>query len=72
MSHLLNVLWTIALVLRCLGSGHYLWGGGWLQNGRGGASEVLPLQNWGGEAEKVLAMLKGGQVKFWGSFDVVA
>ena len=47
-------------------------GGGYKTGGGGGASEVLPLQNWGGEAEKVLAMLKGGQVKFWGSFDVVA
>ena len=31
--------------------------GGGLQNGRGGACEVLPLQKGG--AEKVLAMLKG-------------
>ena len=29
-----------------------------------GASEVLPLQKWGGEAEKVVAMLKGGYKRF--------
>ena len=34
-------------------------GRGGLQNGRGGACEVLPLRKGGG-AEKVLAMLKGG------------
>ena len=46
--------------------------GGGLQNGRGGAREVLPLQKGGG-AEKVLAMLKGGgHKKFWGSFYAVA
>ena len=46
--------------------------GGGLQNGRGGAREVLP-QGKGG-AEKVLAMLKGGggHNKFWGIFYVVA
>ena len=38
--------------------------GGGLQNGRGGAREVLPLRK--GEAEKVLAMLKGGAQKVWG------
>ena len=37
--------------------------GGW-------AREVLPLRKGG--AEKVLAMLKGGHKKFWGSFYVVA
>ena len=37
-------------------------GGGGLQNGRGGAREVLPL--WKGGAEKVLAILKGGHKKF--------
>ena len=36
----------------------------------GGACEVLPLRK--GVAEKVLAVLKGGQKKFWGSFYVVA
>ena len=45
--------------------------GGGLQNGRGGAREVLPLRKGGG-AEKVLAMLKGGNKKFWGRFYVVA
>ena len=45
-------------------------GRGVLQNGRGGAREVLPLRKGG--AEKVLAMLKGGHKKFWGSFYVVA
>ena len=44
--------------------------GGGLQNGRGGAREVLPLQKGG--AERVLAMLKGGYNKFWGSFYAVA
>ena len=48
--------------------------------GRGGtkrgwrAREVLLLQKGGGGgcAEKVLAMLKGGLNKFWGSFYAVA
>ena len=41
--------------------------GGELQNGRGGARDVLPLRKGG--MEKVLAMLKGGgQRKCWGSF----
>ena len=35
-------------------------GEGGYTTGRGGASEVLPLQKGGGGAEKVLAMLKGG------------
>ena len=48
-------------------------GGGGLQNGRGvGAREVLPLRRGGGGAQKVLAMLKGGHKKFWGSFYAVA
>ena len=38
------------------------YGEGGLQNGRGGAREVLPLRKGG--AEKVLAMLKGGQKSF--------
>ena len=41
-----------------------------LQNGRGGACEVLPLRKGG--AKKVLAMLKGGHKKFWGRFYAVA
>ena len=47
---------------------------GGLQNGRGGAREVLPLRKrgGGGGAEKVLAMLKGGHKKFRGSFSLVA
>ena len=45
-------------------------GGGGLQNGRGGANEVLPLRKGG--AEKVLAILKGGHKKFWGRFYAVA
>ena len=45
--------------------------GGGLQNGRGGAHEVLSLQKGGG-AEKVLAILKGGHKKFWVSFYAVA
>ena len=39
-------------------------GGGGLQNGRGGAREVLPL--WKGGAEKVLAIVKGGAQKVSG------
>ena len=43
------------------------YGEGGLQNGRGGAREVLPLRKGG--AEKVLAILKGGGHKrFWGRF----
>ena len=45
-------------------------GRGGLQNGRGGAREVLPLRKGG--KEKVLAILKGGHKKFWGSFYAVA
>ena len=45
-------------------------GGGTKQEG--GAREVLPLRKGGGGAVKVLAMLKGGQKKFWGSFHMVA
>ena len=45
-------------------------GRGGPQNGRGGASEVLPLRKGG--TEKVLAMLKGGHKKFWGRFYAVA
>ena len=38
-----------------------------------GACEVLPLRKEEGEGTgKVLAMLKAGQNKFWGSFSVVA
>ena len=37
---------------------------------RCGACEVLPLRKGG--AEKVLAILKGGHKKFWGSFYAVA
>ena len=44
-------------------------GRGGYQTG-GGAREVLPLRK--GEAEKVLAMLKGGHKKFWGRFYAVA
>ena len=43
---------------------------GGLQNGRGGVREVLPLRK--GRAEKVLAILKEGHKKFWGSFYAVA
>ena len=45
-------------------------GRGGLQNGRGGAREVLPLRKGG--AEKVLAILKGGHKNFWGRFYAVA
>ena len=44
--------------------------GGGYKTGGGGACEVLPLRKGG--VEKVLAMLKGGHKKFWGSFYVVA
>ena len=43
-------------------------GEGGLQNGRGGACEVLPLQKKGGGAEKVLAMKKGGTQQVLGQF----
>ena len=46
-------------------------GGGGYKTGGRGAREVLPLRKGGG-AEKVLAMLKGGHNKFWGSFYAVA
>ena len=42
--------------------------GGYKTGGR--ACEVLPLRKGG--TEKVLAMLKGGHKKFWGSFYAVA
>ena len=32
--------------------------------------KFYPYEKWG--AEKVLAMLKGGHKKFWGSFSTVA
>ena len=57
--------------LRWLRDWSLITGRGGLLNGRGGmACEDLPL--WKGGAEKVLAMLKGGHKKFWGSFYVVA
>ena len=46
------------------------YGEGGLQNGRGGAREVLPLRKGG--ADFFLAMLKGGHKKFRGSFYAVA
>ena len=45
-----------------LGTGHKLWGGGGATKWEGGAREVLPLQK--GDAEKVLAILKGGTKSF--------
>ena len=45
--------------------------GGGLQNGRGGTLSFTPTKKGGG-AEKVLAVLKGGHKKFWGSFYAVA
>ena len=52
-----------------MGMGGYKTGGG-----GGGAREVSHLRKkgGGGGAEKVLAMLKGGHKKFWGSFYPVA
>ena len=45
-------------------------GRGGYKTGGGVAREVLPLRKGG--AETVLAMLKGGHNKFWGSFYAVA
>ena len=61
----------VHIYIQCLAKGLVTnYGEGGLQNGRGGAREVLPLQKGG--AEKVLAKLKGGHKKFWGSFYAVA
>ena len=49
-----------------MGRGAYTTGGG-----GGGAREDLPLRKGGG-GEGVLAMVKGGYNKFWGSFYAVA
>ena len=48
--------------------------GGGLQHGRGrGHVKFYPDEKGGGGgAEKVLAMLKGGHKKFWGSFYAIA
>ena len=46
-------------------------GRGGLQNGRGGHVKFYPYKKGGG-AEKVIAMLKGGHKKFWGSIYAVA
>ena len=51
-------------------TGRWGGGGGGYNMGGGGACEVLPLQKGG--TETVLAMLKGGHNKFWGSFYAVA
>ena len=48
------------------------YGEGGLQNGRGGGTRSFTPMKRGGGAEKVLAMLKGGHKKFWGSFYAVA
>ena len=45
-------------------------GRGGLQNGRGGHVKFYPYKKGG--AQKVIAMLKGGHKKFWGSFYAVA
>ena len=45
-------------------------GGGGYKMGGGGACVVLPLRKGG--AQKVLAMLKVGHKKFWGSWYAVA
>ena len=44
--------------------------GGYKTGGGGGAREVLPLRKGG--MDKVLAILKGGHKKLWGSFYAVA
>ena len=61
---------TLCLLLYILREWSLITGRGGLQNGRGGAHEVLPLLKGG--AEKVLAILKGGHKKFWGRFYAVA
>ena len=43
-------------------------GGGGVQKGRGGGHVKFYPYEKGGGAEQVLAMLKGGHKKFWGSF----
>ena len=47
-----------------------IYGEGGYKTGGGGACEVFPLRK--GRLTKVLAMLKGGHKKFWGSFYAVA
>ena len=46
-------------------------GGGATKREGGGHVKFYPYEKGGG-AEKVLAMLKGGHKKFWGSFYAVA
>ena len=47
--------------------------GGAAKREGGAASEVLPIRKGGGwRPEQVLAMVKWGRTKFWGSFYVVA
>ena len=49
------------------------YGEGGYKTGRGGGHvKFYPYEKWGGGAEKVLAMLKGGHKQFWGSFYAVA
>ena len=40
--------------------------------GGGGHVKFYPYEKGGGGTKKVLAMLKGGHKKFWGSFYVTA
>ena len=46
-------------------------GGATQREGGGGHMKFYPYENGGG-AEQVLAMLKGGYNKFWGSFCALA
>ena len=46
--------------------------GGGATKREGGHMKFYPYEKGGGGADKVLAMLKGGHKKFWGSFYTVA
>ena len=61
-----------ATVLKDLGTGHLLRGGGGVtKREERGHVKFYPYEKRGG-TENVLAMLKGGHKLFWGSFYVVA
>ena len=53
---------TNLFIYNCIRDWSLIMGRGWLQNGRGGAREVLPLRKGG--VEKVVAMLKWGTKSF--------
>ena len=61
------VITLSSLVCCCIREWSLITGRG-IQNGRGGGQvNIYPYKKWGGE--KVLAMLKEGQKRFWGSFN---